>query len=271
MVDAWHWWADSLLIEVDSMEQPTLKVLGSGNAFNDDGRGCQSIFIDWGIAATMLVDLGPTALCSMDRFDIRTDDVDLLFFTHLHGDHTAGWPFLLLHLALKDHRRRPLEIFGPVGTRECLEGLVQLCYAEIVEKVAFDIHYHELPVARNTNVEVLPGLTVDSFPMTHHPTSLGYRFNKDGFKLGVSGDTAWCEDLERLTCGTQLSVLECTSVESLGVAHLCLDEIRSHVERLGAGQILLVHLTDEVAADLGRDPIARVIASHDGFSFPPSM
>jgi hypothetical protein len=62
-------------------------------------------------------------------------------------------------------------------------------------------------------------------------------------------------------------LLECTGVTAGPGAHLALDQVRAGIERLGRGQLLLVHLTDEVAAELARDPIPRVLATYDGFVF----
>ena len=40
-------------------------------------------------------------------------------------------------------------------------------------------------------------------------------------------------------------------------------------ERLGAAQVLLVHLTDAVAENLARNPIPNLLATYDGMIFLP--
>ena len=40
-------------------------------------------------------------------------------------------------------------------------------------------------------------------------------------------------------------------------------------ERLGAAQIVLVHLNDAVAEELSRDPIPGVLTAYDGWTFKP--
>ncbi len=241
-----------------------LQILGSGTAFHTDGRGSQSLWVDLGGAA-WLVDVGPTAVLVAERCGVDLGAIERLFVTHLHGDHTAGWPFLRLGLALGRGRTRPLDVHGPRGVRDCLEGLSELCYGELFRTAqpGFAVRFHEHEVREARGLAAEPG-SFDVLPMDHHESSTGYRFEVAGRVLAVSGDTRWCENLERLARGAELLVLECTTVRPGPAAHVSLEELRRGVERLGACRIVLVHLTDAVAAGLATDPIPRVTAGHDG-------
>lgn len=250
------------------MATSQLQFLGTGTAFHTDGRGSQCILVHPASASPYLVDLGPTAMAAMMRYGVVTDTVERVFITHLHGDHFAGWPFLLLHMNFIDRRRRPLEVYGPPGVRECLGGLMALCYPDIIEdpKLGFELRYNEVPV------EDVQGLTAgdtrfDVVPMDHHPSSIAYRFEVAGKKVGITGDTRWCDGLERLACESDVLIVECSSLTPHPHAHVSLDEIRSGIDRLDGCDVVLVHLTDEVAARLAADPIARVIASYDGMVY----
>jgi ribonuclease BN (tRNA processing enzyme) len=251
------------------MASPLIQFLGTGNAFNTDGRGTQSILFAPGSASPFLVDLGPNSIYAMVRFDVDWRKIDRLFLTHLHGDHMAGWPFLLLNMVILDRRTRPFDVYGPEGTRSALEGLAGLCFQDVLERQSFDIRYHELSVAEQGGVQGRQGMQFDVLPMEHHPSSIGYRFHVDGSSIGVSGDTGWCDSLEQLAEGCSVLILECTSVQPESRNHLCLEEIRSGRDRLGEGQVLLVHLSDDVAEDLARDPVPNLLATYDGMIFLP--
>ena len=237
--------------------------LGTGTAFNDDGRGSQAIWLAPAGGPPFLVDIGPTAMSAARRYGAPLEQLDRLLVTHLHGDHTAGWPFLLLHWVFAVRRTRPFDVHGPSGTRECLEGLVRHCYGELLERHTFEIRYHEIPVESRDSLES-GGLELDVYPMQHHASSIGYRLRVGELRVAVSGDTAWCDSLERLGQGSDLLILECTSAGPPLPAHVCLDEVRRGVERLGAARVVLIHLPDAVAAELARDPIPGVAAAHDG-------
>jgi ribonuclease BN (tRNA processing enzyme) len=251
------------------MTAPRLQFLGTGTAFHEDGRGSQCILVHPAAGSPFLVDLGPTAMAGVMRYGVDSDPLERLFVTHLHGDHVAGWPFLLLHLNFIDRRQRPFDVHGPLGVRDCLEGLMALCYPDVVEdpKLGFEVRYHELPVGAGEGLRA-GETSFDVLPMDHHPTSIGYCFDVDGTRVGISGDTRWCDDLERLARASDVLLLECSSVRPHPHAHVSLGELRSGIDRLGDCAVVLIHLTDEVAAALAADPIARVSASHDGLVYP---
>lgn len=250
--------------------KPRIVFLGTGTAFHGDGRGSQSILVEAVSVGSFLVDIGPTAISALTRLGVDYERIDRLFVTHLHGDHVAGWPFLLLNLALEKRRTRPFDVWGPVGVRDCLEQLASLCYGEIVSeaKRGFEVRYHELAVEEGSGIDAGRGLALDVLPMLHHPSSIAYRFLWDGPSVAITGDTGWCENLERLARGSRLLVAECTWAQEGPGRHLSLAELRRGRERLGDCEILLVHLTNDVAAALAADPLPGVTATHDGMEIP---
>ncbi len=246
------------------------RFLGTGNAFNTDGRFSQCLMIRAPSGPRFLVDIGPTGLAAIQRFGVDTRQLDAVFFTHLHGDHIAGWPFLMLHFLYIDQRTRPLHVCGPTGIRAHLESLVGLCYGEIFSQsdAAFPIRFHELPVVRQQNIRLLADVEFDTFPMEHHESSIGYVFRLGGKALGVSGDTRWCPQLEALASASEILILECTTVEPSSYAHIALEEIRDRRSELEVGEIVLVHLSDDVASHLAERPIRGVAAAVDGAALP---
>lgn len=251
------------------MSGTTIHVLGTGTAFNDDGRRSAGLLFRPGVGGAFLVDAGPTLMVPLMHEQVGYADVDRLVLTHLHGDHVAGWPFLLLHLVVRQQRTRPFDVYGPIGTRRALEELAKLCYGEVFDLRRFELRFHELEVASRAGIDLGQGLSLDTIPVRHHASSIGLRFRLPGGRsrprvVAVSGDTGWCDELEELAAAADLLVLECSSVEPAVDTHVSLEELRDGRPRLRADQVLLVHLTDEVARKLAIDPIPGVIAASDG-------
>ncbi len=244
-----------------------IRFLGTGNAFNLGGRLSQAILAQPTGGSPFLVDMGPTTILAMERLGLDADVLDRIFVTHLHGDHTAGWPFLLLTMACLRKRVRPLDIYGPQGIRQTLETLASACYGDIFagDREMFEIRYHEVPVAEDQGRVAGEDLRFDVVPMEHHPSSIGYRFHSGDRSVGITGDTRWCSGLEKLAERSDVFVVECTSIERQSYAHVSLDELRSARHRLATERVDLVHLMDSIEEALARHPIPGVVAATDGW------
>jgi ribonuclease BN (tRNA processing enzyme) len=92
---------------------PGVKVifLGTGDAFAAGGRFLSACLIQ-SHGASLLLDCGPTVLTALKQRGIRAGTLDAIFFSHLHGDHIAGAPFLLMEYIYCDRR----QIIAEMGT-----------------------------------------------------------------------------------------------------------------------------------------------------------
>ena len=118
------------------------------------------------------------------------------FVTHLHSDHTAGYPDLILTpWALG--RKEPLEVYGPPGLKEMTDHIVtafkqdimvRLDGSEPANQTGFQVNAHEIQpgdIYKDANV------AVTAFPVRHGswPHALGYRFKTPDRTIVISGDT----------------------------------------------------------------------------------
>jgi ribonuclease BN (tRNA processing enzyme) len=117
------------------------------------------------------------------------------FITHLHSDHTLGFPDVLLTPWIMG-RKEPLEVYGPSGTREMAEHILK-AYATDVKtrteglehsnKTGYEVHVHEIKpgvIYKDQNV------TVKAFSVDHgNLQAYGYRFEAPDRTVIISGDT----------------------------------------------------------------------------------
>src|SRR5450631_3401173 len=99
-----------------------IRFVGSGDAFGSGGRFQTCILGDIG-GRRFLLDCGASSLIAMKAQAIDPNSVEAILLTHLHGDHCAGVPFLLMDAMLGSKRRTPLIVVGPEGTAASMEHL----------------------------------------------------------------------------------------------------------------------------------------------------
>ena len=91
-----------------------LQVLGSGGPELEDHRASSSYLIWQDGRPRVLVDSGGGSALQFGRSGAHVSQLDAIFFTHLHIDHTADFPALIKSSYFED-RHRPLPVYGPIG------------------------------------------------------------------------------------------------------------------------------------------------------------
>lgn len=162
-------------------------------------------------------DAGPGVMRQMQAagLPVRGGPVTALFLTHLHSDHTLGYPDLLLTSWVMG-RKDPMRVFGPPGTRRMT--------ARILDAWAEDIQVRErglergVPGGWRANVrETKGGVLYDSagvkvrairVPHGSWKWALAYRVDGPGKSVVISGDTAPSPALEEAARGVDLLIHE---------------------------------------------------------------
>jgi len=224
--------------------------LGSADAFCSAGRGQTCWLVDDERGA-YAVDFGATALHAMRRLGRDPQELAAVHFTHLHGDHIAGWPFLLVDAVYRAKRSAPLVASGPAGTRARLHALWAACYANAAARpLPFPLQVHELAAGETVN---LAGREVRVFAaehMTPPDVALSLRIGPVAF----SGDTG--SIAPGLCDGAQAVCLECTYLGPGTERHLGWETLRDHLPR--SPRILLGHLGAEARAGIAPPPGVQV-------------
>jgi ribonuclease BN (tRNA processing enzyme) len=225
-----------------------VKFLGSGDAFASGGRFQACLHLDGG-AEPFLIDCGATALVALKRAGIDPASIGWVALSHLHGDHFAGLPWLILDGQFAK-RTMPLVVAGPVGTRERIERTFEALYpgATGVER-AFDTRFVEF--AERTPCELGPAL-ITPFEVRHQSGAPSYalRVEYAGKVIAYSGDTEWTDALLEVANGADLFVCECNFFDRKAPGHL---DYRTLVEKrtqLACEQIVITHMSEEMLAHL---------------------
>jgi ribonuclease BN (tRNA processing enzyme) len=159
------------------------------------------------IDGRVLLDGGAPLLPHMHRLGVDPGNIEVVFLTHFHGDHTLGLPPFVLHRVFVD--RRPLTFVGPSGTGEFLERLWEVSWGpdwKRVMKPQFKARYVD---ARASGT--VAGVRYQTVRLDHGTMgSNRYRIHIDGKVVAYSGDTEPTAPLDKLVEGADVAIVEAT-------------------------------------------------------------
>jgi ribonuclease Z len=199
---------------------PAIRVtlLGTGRPDPVIDRFGPSTLVEAG-GETLLFDCGRGAIQRLWQLNIPQSRVGAVFFTHLHSDHTVGFPdFWLTGWLPTPYGRRAssLRVLGPAGTHAMTDGLTQAFAWDIDRRgrgeglppagITFDAHDVEPGVVFEHG-----GVRVTAFLVDHGgllQPAYGYRVDYDGHAVVISGDTRPNENLVRASAGVDVLVHE---------------------------------------------------------------
>jgi len=199
-----------LLLNATSYSQsptdPTAKTqivfLGTGNpSANPDRMGPSVAIVVNG--TPYIIDCGPgvvrsaAAAARLGVKGMEVTNLKILFVTHLHSDHTLGYPDLIFSPWVLG-RKEPLEVYGPPGI-QAMTNHILLAYQEDND-IRIKGLEHANATGNKVNVhEIKPGViykdqnvTVKAFLVKHGswPQAFGYRFETPDRTIVISGDTS---------------------------------------------------------------------------------
>lgn len=226
---------------------------GSGDAFGSGGRFNTCILVD-GPGRRIAIDFGASSLIALNKLAIPHNSIDVIILTHIHGDHSAGIPFLLVDAMLGAKRTTPLTIAGPRDTRarlnECMDALFP---GSNVMQPKFELNIVEMNVMTANDVA---GVTVTPFPAAHtgatNPTSV--RVEIGGKIISYTGDSDWTKHMPALAQDADLLISECYFHEKKVPAHMNYPTFKAHEKELQAKRIVLTHLGPEMLAHIDDVP-----------------
>lgn len=92
----------------------------------------------------LLIDCGEGTQVTMKMLGWGYKTLDVICFTHYHGDHVTGLPGLLLTIG-NSGRTEPITIIGPPGLKKVVEGLLV-----VARDLSFELILKELPQEAQT-------------------------------------------------------------------------------------------------------------------------
>ncbi len=243
-------------------------LLGTGTPSPDPDRSgpATAIVVN---GTPYLIDFGPgvvrraAAAFQKGVEGLSVVNLRVVFVTHLHSDHTAGYPDLIL-TPWAVGRNRPLEVYGPRGLTEMTENILE-AYQEDIRIRRRDKRVLGVPdQAEGYKVrahEIGPGIvyedenvTVKAFLVNHGDVAqaFGYRFETPDRTIVISGDAAPSQTIVDNCAGCDVLIHEAYSMMTYaGVSpqyqeyrrkhHTSSHELAELAKRARPGLLILYH------------------------------
>lgn len=127
-----------------------------------------------------MVDCGEGTQYQMVRYGINPLKINVIFISHLHGDHTYGIFGLLSTMAMMG-RQRALEIVAPRPFAEMLRSHFTFYQVEL----PYPLEIHEVDARESVMVWENRVMTVTTIPLRHRVPCCGYLFREKEPGLNV--------------------------------------------------------------------------------------
>jgi len=215
-------------------------LLGTGSPLPQTFRFGPSTLVEAG-GKKFLFDSGRGVIQRLYSLDIPFNDVDKLFLTHLHSDHTIGIPDLYLTGWVRG-RKVPLRVWGPEGTAKMMNGLAEAFDYDIKTRI------EQNPGSQVDAIDIVPGVvydqdgvTITAFTVDHPPleSAFGYKIESQGRTVVLSGDTRYSETVVEQSKGADLLVHEVAAASDklMASSPIIPKIVAKHTEPEDAGKV----------------------------------
>lgn len=214
-------------------------LLGTGTPVPVPDRFGPSTLIEAG-GQKLLIDAGRGAAIRLDQLGVPIGELDALFLTHYHSDHTVGIPDLWLTGWLEAHfgtRTEPLRVIGPTGAKTLMKHLERAYALDVkirIEDEKLAPRGAAIAVEEFSSDGVVyesHGVRVVTFEVDHGEAikpAYGYRIEYDGRAVVVSGDTRFNRNVIKYGAGADLLVHEVAIARPELLAEPFIQRIMAH-------------------------------------------
>lgn len=223
-----------------------ITILGTGTFFVSSKRSGPSYLLE-ADGKKILIDCGPGTLLRLSELSTKLEDLDYIFISHLHADHTSDLFALQMSFRINDFSANGKEyktpiIFGPEGIEEFTKKL-----SYVYELPAFD-NYSKIEYKKYQESIQIEKIQINTFKVDH--TAFGVkakayalRFEMDGKIFAFSGDGIKCQGVEDVCKEADLFICDTSYSKGKGnTAHMDSLEVGEIAENSRVKKIVLSHL-----------------------------
>ncbi|CAG0981859.1 hypothetical protein ANRL3_02186 [Anaerolineae bacterium] len=234
-----------------------LTILGAGTAIPMPQRSPAGVLVRVG-TTPLLFDIGPGTMVRLALAGVSYQDLEYVFLTHLHSDHTLDLAtFLQINDSTPDWtRNRPIHLIGCRGTQRFYDQLMQV-YPGISPQ-SYTIDIREVATERIAS----DGWMIETAKTQHTGSSIAYRIEAEGHVIVYTGDAKENPELAHIVRNADVFVCECAFPSGYPTDdHMTADAVGRVARAARVKRVVLNHLYPPA---LEVDIVSQVRALFDG-------
>lgn len=189
----------------------------------------------------LLFDSGSGTLARLLHVGISYKQLNHVFYTHTHSDHTADLIPLLQALRTTPGytRENDINLYGPKGFSDFTRIMAEI-FGSWLLVPGFPLKVRDLGKDRLQ----FDSWSVATMPMQHSRSAIGYRVEtNDGRSVVYSGDTDLCPQIIELASQANVLILECSFPDNQKMAgHLTPSDAAIIAAEADCQHLVLTHL-----------------------------
>lgn len=214
----------------------------------------------------ILVDAPNGIIKYLKHLDYDILKIDTIIITHLHGDHFFDLPFLMLGKYF-NHDKTLIKVICPYGTTKKIQKLFRLGFPYDFRKVMENINIEFIEHKGRNNIILDDNIKIKSINVKHGTMKpcFGYIININGKTVGFSGDSSYCNAIDKIVEASDVSILDMSLKENGDKSHMGFLDIKEICKKYPNKKIVATHMrnsTREVALD---NPIKNLIIPIENF------
>ncbi len=225
--------------------------LGTSAALSSADRANVAFLVTHG-ETRILAECGPHIVAQLSRAGITASQLHILFVSHIHGDHTLGFPMLMLERFLARCQSR-LRVVCHEQLPDAFETITRTVYPEMSDYLRDTCTFVPLSSTSSSSLPLGEEIHLSTIPASHSVPTLAVRLDIDGRSIVYSGDTEYNPELAEFASKADLLIHDANESSTLEPGKPAFN----HTAALDAGRVAR-------AADVGILALVHIQRSFRG-------
>lgn len=243
------------------MKKTKVTILGCGSFFIDKDHSAPAYLVQTE-TKNILIDCGPGTMNQLAKIGFDPHDLDYIFITHFHADHSSDlFPILMrTYLSQKYYGmelKKNLHIVGPKGMQKFVSDLCAVYQLQFIIGFANYIYHDFEPVME------FDDFSLETYPVTHLGVdAYALRFKFEDKVFAFSGDSEKCGGVENSAKNADLFIADCATPKKYPAnAHMSTTQVGEVCRDNGVKRVILSH---QVPPGFNIDMVSEVKEVWDG-------